>query len=979
MTGGRKGAGGPSDRYIAGDQLVGRDRELGAVARMLAGVEAGSPAAVALAGEAGIGKSRLLAEVCALADERGFLPLLGAASEFERDLPFGAFVDALDAYLASLSPGRVERLGQDAAGRLAGIFPALASLGTQPFADLPGERFRSHHAVRSLLEVLGARQPLVIALDDLHWADDASLELVYHLLRRRPAGPVLLALAFRPGHAPGRLSSAVDAAVREGAVEWLDLEPLGAEDADHLLGAELDADVRRWIYRQSGGNPFYLQQLARSGPRGTRASDAAATVADVPAAVEAAIALELRRLSRRTRTVLQAAAVAGEPFELSLVAAAAGVPEADVLVALDELIGAELIGGTDVPREFRFRHPIVRHAVYASAADGWRIAAHRRAAAHLARIDAPEVVRAHHVARSAAPGDESAAAVLAQAAHATTPRAPGVAAQWLEAALRVLPSGESTSGRRLELLVQLASALGAAGRLEESRETLQEVLCLMPANLVGARARVMALAARIDHLLGRHGQIHDALVACLDDLSDPESPEGAVVKLELAAECFFSGGFGAMRDWARQALDAARSTHDRPLETVALGMVGSADYMTGHIDEAKRELGETAELIEGVADADLASHLHALAWFPWCEAFLERYDAAVRHLDRGMALARGTGQGHLIPLMRIAKSFALLNQGMLEEGRAEAEAAVEQASLSGNRPFVTWGLTMGSWGALLQGDVPAAVRLGEEAVEAGGSSPDVVSVLAGCYLAEARLESADPLGCREGLLAAAGPDLAPIEEAFRPRWYEILTRAEVQLGDVDAAREWATRAQTSAADLDLPGRTASALLARAALELAEGRREAVATTALEAAAAADRAGHRIDAARARILAGAALAADEQERAVAELTTAERALLDCGAERWRDQAAQELRRLGRRVPRRGRRGQPGEGPESLSAREREIAELVAAGRKNREIAAELYLSEKTVEAHLRSAFAKLGVSSRAALAGAIERARHPSAA
>src|SRR5512132_310260 len=158
--------------------------------------------AVAVVGEQGIGKSRLVAELLdglAAAD----VGLAGRASEFERDVPFAPFVDALDPCLGSLGEARLRALNREQRERLAAIFPTLPRADGD--ARLRGERHRSHHAVRVLLELMAAGRRGVLVLDDVHWADEASVELIAHLLRRPPAARLLLVLALRPGQAGPRL------------------------------------------------------------------------------------------------------------------------------------------------------------------------------------------------------------------------------------------------------------------------------------------------------------------------------------------------------------------------------------------------------------------------------------------------------------------------------------------------------------------------------------------------------------------------------------------------------------------------------------------------------------------------------------------------------------------------------------------------------------------------------------------------------
>ena len=274
---------------------------------------------MAITGALGLGKTRMLAELEPLAE----LVFTGRGSEFETGVPYGPVIDALADHL------RARGLDES-------IFAAAPALDA--------ERFHAHRAARELLERLAAEAPLVLALDDLHWADAATIELVCHLLRHPPAAPVLLALAYRPSQVPGPLPAAVQRAVREGTCRRLELQALSAAEARVLLGAQ--ADER--IVEEAAGNPFFLLQLARGGT-----------------GVAEALASEFGALDADARRLLDGAAVAGEPFAIDLAAAVAELD--DPLPALDALVAADLVRATENPRRFAFRHPLVRRAVYDAA------------------------------------------------------------------------------------------------------------------------------------------------------------------------------------------------------------------------------------------------------------------------------------------------------------------------------------------------------------------------------------------------------------------------------------------------------------------------------------------------------------------------------------------------------------------------------------------------------------------------------------
>src|SRR3954447_802437 len=397
-------------------QLVGRAEELGAFGRILADVDhGGGAAAVELVGEPGIGKSRLLAEFADEADSRGRLVLAGSASELERDLPFAVFVDALDEYLRAFDTSRLEDLDEHVLTELAHVFPSLSKLATVPVLALQHERYRAHRAVRALFELLASTRPFVLVLDDFHWADSASIELLGALLRRPPAAPVLIAVGVRPRQMPERLAAALDRAQRSAALTCVELGALTQAEAKELVGDRGDD-----LYEESGGNPFYLEQLSRLAGHETAllsTLDAAFAGIDVPSAVAASLNEELSLLSAGARRVYEGAAGAGDPFEPELAAAAADTSKADAMDAVDELLQFDLVRTTDVPRRFRFRHPLVRRAVYEATPAGWRLGAHERCARTLGERGATASVRAHHVRRSAREGDLDAVAVLREAGH----------------------------------------------------------------------------------------------------------------------------------------------------------------------------------------------------------------------------------------------------------------------------------------------------------------------------------------------------------------------------------------------------------------------------------------------------------------------------------------------------------------------------------------------------------------------------------
>ena len=229
----------------------------------------------------------------------------------------------------------LERLGPVILSELGHVLPALTAEGGGDESPLH-ERYRSHRAMRELLEQLAATKPLLLILDDVHWADGASVDLLAALLLRPPSAGVLVVIGARPRQLPTRLASALDRLERDGHLDRLELEALTRDDARELVGARRRCDLRR-----ERRQPL-LPRAARCGSpprRPPRGDDVMLAGVKVPPQVAAALAEELALLPQAARRVLEGAAVAGDPFELDLAALAADMPEAPVFDALDELVG----------------------------------------------------------------------------------------------------------------------------------------------------------------------------------------------------------------------------------------------------------------------------------------------------------------------------------------------------------------------------------------------------------------------------------------------------------------------------------------------------------------------------------------------------------------------------------------------------------------------------------------------------------------
>jgi DNA-binding CsgD family transcriptional regulator len=952
--------------------MVGRETELAQLEQTLDELDRGSASCLAVEGEPGIGKTRLLAELRGLADGRGYLVLSGTAAEFERDLPFSVFVDALDAYVASQQLSEHDEWNAELEGELGQVLPSLRSAdGAGAIAD---ERYRAHRAVSSLLVLIAQERPMVLMLDDLQWSDDASIELIAALVRRRPAAPVLLALSLRPGQAAERLVTALAGP----PVTRLELGRLSEAEAAELLGSD-DAALVAGIYGHAGGNPFYLEQLGRAGDgAGLPRAGGEPGVAGLPPAVVAAIAEELESLSAPTRAFVDAAAVAGEPFEPDVAAAIAELSEAEGLAALDELLAADLVRPTDVPRRFGFRHPLVRRSVYESTGGGWRLAAHARAADALAALGADAAERAHHVELSAGHGDEGAIELLVDAGRASAARAPATAARWFEAALRLMPRAEAE--RQVDVRVALASAQRSVGELDRCRDSLLEATKLLPPEAAVRRVELTALCAAVEHWQGRHEEAHRRLTRAWQELPDQSTPEAAALQIELAVDGLYQNDFEQTFEMGEAALSTARGLADRGLIAGAASALALGEAAGARVDSAREHRAEALEQIERMDDDELAGSLETFYYLGWAENYLEHYDDAIARAERGMAIARSTGEGRLLVPLMLLRCYPLEMQGRLAEANEICETAVEIARLSANPHYLFWALWELAWARYFAGDLDGTIAAGEESVHVGGGrmrggTMPSAGGGAGWALALAQFELGEVEEARRLMWEVGGAEMEnwfPAERYFN---WENLALAELALGNDEAADSIARGAEESAGGVDLRLPTVLAARTRAAVQLARDDPDGAAQAAEASIAAGEAIGAGLEVACSRSLLGRALAAaGDRPRAIEVLREAERELDAHGSVRMRDEARRELRKLGARAEVRGRAAAADSGIGSLTAREREISELITQRMTNKEIAAHLFLSEKTIESHIRNVFNKLGASSRVEVARAIERDR-----
>ncbi|WP_408898429.1 AAA family ATPase [Nocardioides sp. R1-1] len=951
--------------------LVGRDAEIAWLAGALDGLARGEGGVAVLTGPPGIGKTRLLDEAAARVSDEALL-LRGRASEFERTFPFGVFVDALDDYLRSLARSPLAEIDPASHAELTLVFPGLrahaaASEVGRPTAD---GRVRAYFALRSLLEVLAQGHPVVLLLDDLHWADRASVELLAHLVRRPPRQPVLIAAAFREHQVDPDLEAVVERGAAEGRIELRRIAPLSPAEAGELVGRS-EQEAQRW-HELSGGNPLLLLEMDRAG-QGVGAPESGPA-----AAFAAVVGRELEPLSAAARALVESAAVVGDPFDLDLAIAAAGLEHGKALAALDELAGHRLVRRTEVPRRFAFRHPLVRHAVYDGLGPGNRLATHERCVAALSARDAPAVELAHHVEHAARPGDLAAVAVLEAAATEVAARAPASAVRWLGSAYRLLPR-QADADERLRLVEPRAALHLAIGEVDEAHASLVEALALTRSEDRARQTRLATACAGVEQLLGRHAEAGERLERCLAQLPADAGEAVVEVLVALAMTHFYRRQVPEMCALARRAVEIAEQVRDPVLQARAHGALAFGAALAGDVPVAERHAHRAGALVDALADADLARQLDAIGLLAGAELYLERFGDAVRHGTRGLAVGRATGTSASAPLLVPTVGSSLWVTGRLDASVTLLDEAVESARAARNRQALAWGLFNLGFAQAKAGAFEAALETTDEAlgIALGLGDSVLVSWAAACW-AQARIHTGDAARALEVMYAhCGGPELPGLPGGWRTHYLDLAVACLLETGRIDEAERTADVAQQLAGAVPLPYTRAMAGAARARCRLARGDALGAAEDARTAVAYAEQADGRFDAALLRVLLGRALAAaGVTEEAVAVLGEAAARLDAMGAHRHRDRAEQVLGQLGHRPRRRTRSGSGTSGVDALTEREREIAELLAERCTNPEIADRLYLSPRTVETHVRNIFRKLDVTTRVD-AGRVWRASRPS--
>ncbi|WP_406080237.1 LuxR C-terminal-related transcriptional regulator [Micromonospora sp. NBC_00858] len=891
------------------ESLVGRNCALDLFDRALAGVRNGQPTMIEFVGDPGTGKTRLLREVAARARRAG-VPVLAAAG---RD------------------GDQVER--------------ALGTLLDPPATDLPG-------AAQTC-------PPLLLLLDDLHTVSPATAALLGRLAQAPPPG-LLWITAYRPRQMPSRVRAALAAGIQLSR-RAVTLTPLDPASVAALLGLPEGRAAQR-VHGLSGGVPRYVLAY-RPGALDGPVAALRDLPAELPVDVTSAVQLDLDGLTDEQRQMLEAVSVCPDGFEPALAGALAERGPEVTSDLLDALVAADLLRTDSTEAStLRFRHEVDRAVVYRPLPPGRRRRLHATAASVLRDAGHPVTRYAEHLSASGQCAEPATADALIEAAETRlVPRLDAI--RWLTNVQRLLPAAEVTEPRRTRLGFAMADALVGTGQLRQARTLLQE-LSRRPLADCDQRLRALAARARVERLLGRPFDAYALLLPHRDEGVEPHTHFSLTVEAAIAG--VLCGSAGAAEHARRLDLLAEQTGEPVCATTAAVVQAFVAAYTDCGIP-VRETLDRASAEVDAFADTDLAQHPDLLALLGWAEYFHERERSALHHFDRALDICCRAGLVALTPWLLIGRCAVTGRLGNLDRAQVEGEDAEEVAVAMGIDPLVALARAYRAIGVAWRSGPAAARHLADIAVLDSSTRRenwyDGASQRVSIRL---RFLSGDRAGSTSMLLrACGGDDLDQVELTNRACWASALAEMAHKAGRRDEATRWLDVAERYAERLGLRGQSALTRTARARLALEVDPRRA----AELAAAAADTfatLGWRLEEASARLVRARALC-EAREWAAAEVELAETRriaeLIDSPPLR-RAVASEQSRAAGAA----GRLPDATAGGElTLTRREWDIARLVAAGASNAEAAEQVYVTVKTVEAHLTRIFRKTGVSSRAGLA------------
>ncbi|AGB24600.1 transcriptional regulator, luxR family [Mycobacterium sp. JS623] len=914
---------------LATPPIRGRARELKVINALLARLVQGHGGILVIEGPPGIGKSRLLTEVMALADQSGVRTLLGEAFEYQQTVPFFSL------FMATLR-----------ADPPVGDADALRRLGGS--SDL---RYWVVHDLADAIHAAAAQTPLAIVLEDIHWADNSTLLALRSLATTRPDAPVLWVLTARTGAGGPAVQETLSVLDRANAtfVRLAAMKQEGVADmVEDAVRARADWSLLN-LAAKAHGNPFLLMELVgglgEEGRLNISGGRAVVTGDELPRRLGASMQQRLDRLSSDAGEVVQVASVLPDRFSAGLLAKMLDRQPTSLLSAVGEAVRADLL--VEDGERLRFRHDLLRESARQSLPQSLRRAMERQAASIMLSMGAAPAEVATQLARSAEPGDVEAIGALRQAAQSVGHTDASAAADLSKRALELLPAEDPEHG---SLVAETVGLLNQASRYEEAEELAVAALSAASPQQEEAEIRLRLATFTVHSAQRRVEENRRAL-----QLGEISEVTRARHLAWLAYNLMVNDRGGERREAAKEAAAAAASTGDLESKIVADLTFALVDGGDGYVGRSLRRLEELCALAR-TSDATAAHDLAAIN-FAILLVVVGRLDDAAAQVADGMEQARRAGNAMVLDMWTLIDGFVHLAAGRLSAARAAAESPSRPERTAATQLYLLRMAILAEV-AVRTDDRNLLQQKVNDARDAYSSGTSFVGRGAAHVLALAAWMRDD--------VHDAMRWLGDITLFDSPLWPQVLDQVILGARVASAAGDAGLRARVLHAT-DLLEREDPAIpLFAGVAGYARGILEHDAATLVAAADLLRAASRPLLYAAAAEDAGAELAhTGRRDEALDQLNAAFDTYLHHQALTDARRVGRQLRRLGvqRRIVSHPRAKT---GWDSLTDSELTVLNLIAQGVTNRDVAAQLHLSLHTVKNHVHNAFAKLGINSRAQL-------------
>lgn len=919
--------------------LLGRGDELAFLAGSLSEVQAGHGRVAVIQGEAGIGKTRLLAEVADTARDRGFAVAEGAGYELGDRHSYGAIAAAMDLRSSSADPLRA----------------SIGDLLRRPPGENQQLEYRLLEDLLALTERISLQRPALLIMDDAQWLDSASLLALAHLARHIASLRVGLIMALRPP--PWRAQ--VDQFLRAvTTIAWTVLEPLSRADVVELLTGLLHGHpgVRLLDHiDRAAGNPLFVRELAEALAQAGSLANVEGVVElsgpPLPASISRLVERRLRIMPAPTVRALRMASLLGFDFSLSDLADVIGEPASAAADLVEPALQDGLLG--PLGSSLAFRHQLVRDAIYDQIPQSVRMALHRDIGRLLARRGTEVDRVATHLALGGPDARTEAVEWLRRAAHLSSAASPARAVELLD---RAIDLGGADHVDRDEMEVDRVLALTWAGRAEEALGAAREMLRPDVAEPLAGRVRLgLARALMVQGMWGEAAH-HLELLAGGEV---PDELECGRLIGDAAIARALSGNVDRAAANAREALGIGERLRDDLTQSVAFSALGViAHYEARHLDSV--EASRQAVALAGRCNSPDAGPRPAALWLGLALVDADEFDEALTVLQVGRRRSEQAGMVWHVPLYDDAIGTLHYRAGDWDDAVAEMETCIATARQTGTHWWLATAYCMLAYIAIHRGqdDLAESAMATATAFARRGSFGEnrLKWVRALHHEACGELEPAADL-LEEAWAATARAGHLPHHLIMGPD----LVRITLRLGLRDRASQVARRTEEIADRTGVPSAVATGQRCRGLLDGDARALEDAASTLRRSPRRADLAFVSEEAGACHASAGAL------DHGVALLEQAIEGYERLGARRDVGRVNARLQALGVRRPRRRRPQRAALGWDALTESEQRVADLASRGLTNPEIGTRLFVSHRTVGTHLAHIYAKLQISSRVELA------------